>query len=77
MISIKVFHFLLAAILWIQFEVYLCKEASSTTTRLKGQICAYGDMDRDLNTDLIVQHGHLLKIYLQVSILLEIKKKSI
>ncbi|KHN78663.1 Uncharacterized protein Tcan_09296 [Toxocara canis] len=59
------YRLMLTVALWVQFDVYLCKESGSATTRLKGQICAYGDIDRDLNTDLIVQHGHLLKIYLQ------------
>uniref|UniRef100_A0A915AJ19 T-cell immunomodulatory protein n=1 Tax=Parascaris univalens TaxID=6257 RepID=A0A915AJ19_PARUN len=65
MIFIKVMNFLSLTILWIEFKLNLCKESGAKTLRLKGGICAYGDMDRDLNTDLIVQHGHLLKIYLQ------------
>ncbi|MFH4977928.1 hypothetical protein AB6A40_004637 [Gnathostoma spinigerum] len=32
---------------------------------IKGHICAYGDMDRDLYTDIIVQDGENLKIYYQ------------
>ncbi|VDK71402.1 unnamed protein product [Anisakis simplex] len=42
-----------------------CEENEQPTTKLQGQICAYGDIDRDLNTDLIVQDGNVLKVYLQ------------
>ncbi|VDO32500.1 unnamed protein product [Onchocerca flexuosa] len=33
--------------------------------KLKGRICAYGDMDRDLYTDIIVQDYDRLKTYFQ------------
>lgn len=34
--------------------------------KLKGRICAYGDIDRDLYTDIIVQDHDRLKTYFQV-----------
>ncbi|VDN51020.1 unnamed protein product [Dracunculus medinensis] len=51
--------------LFIYLNCCICKENSEVSAKLKGRICAYGDMDRDLYTDLIVKSKHFLKIYLQ------------
>lgn len=34
--------------------------------KLEGRVCAYGDINRDLYTDIIVQDHDRLKIYFQV-----------
>lgn len=36
-----------------------------SVAKLKGSVCAYGDINRDLYTDLIFHDGEFLKVYLQ------------
>lgn len=35
-------------------------------TKLRGSVCAYGDMNRDLYTDLLIYENTKLKLYTQV-----------
>lgn len=44
---------------------YVIMHAIYVNGKLKGRICAYGDIDRDLYTDIIVQDHDRLKIYFQ------------
>uniref|UniRef100_A0A915PL04 T-cell immunomodulatory protein n=1 Tax=Setaria digitata TaxID=48799 RepID=A0A915PL04_9BILA len=52
---------------WSIIQVILCIiiHALCVSGKLKGRICGYGDMDRDLYTDIIVQDHDLLKTYFQ------------
>ncbi|VDM07793.1 unnamed protein product [Wuchereria bancrofti] len=48
-----------------QIIFYVIMHAIYVNGKLKGRICAYGDIDRDLYTDIIVQDHDRLKIYFQ------------
>ncbi|VDN47750.1 unnamed protein product [Gongylonema pulchrum] len=48
--------------LWL---LHIIVYIGTVNAKLKGRICAYGDIDRDLYTDIIVQDSDRLKIYLQ------------
>uniref|UniRef100_A0A8R1U0C9 T-cell immunomodulatory protein TIP C2 domain-containing protein n=1 Tax=Onchocerca volvulus TaxID=6282 RepID=A0A8R1U0C9_ONCVO len=52
---------------WRMPLIVLCviTHAIYVNGKLKGRICAYGDMDRDLYTDIIVQDYDRLKTYFQ------------
>ncbi|VDK80432.1 unnamed protein product [Litomosoides sigmodontis] len=52
---------------WSIPQVALCVivHAIYVSGKLKGRICAYGDIDRDLYTDIIVQDHDRLKTYFQ------------
>lgn len=63
--------------LFIYLNCCICKENSEVSAKLKGRICAYGDMDRDLYTDLIVKSKHFLKIYLQVGFIPSFRELNI
>ncbi|VDK80885.1 unnamed protein product [Gongylonema pulchrum] len=61
--------------LWL---LHIIVYIGTVNAKLKGRICAYGDIDRDLYTDIIVQDSDGLKIYLQVFrgfFLFELKEK--
>ncbi|MCP9258126.1 hypothetical protein DINM_002644 [Dirofilaria immitis] len=47
--------------------IALCviKHAIYVNGKLKGRVCAYGDMDRDLYTDIVIQDYDRLKTYFQ------------
>uniref|UniRef100_A0A0R3RGT9 T-cell immunomodulatory protein n=1 Tax=Elaeophora elaphi TaxID=1147741 RepID=A0A0R3RGT9_9BILA len=53
--------------LWSVPQLVLCviMHAMYVNGKLKGRVCAYGDIDRDLYTDIIVQDHDRLKTYFQ------------
>lgn len=50
----------------LQVALYVIMHTIYVRGKLKGRICAYGDIDRDLYTDIIVQDYDRLRTYFQV-----------